>query len=63
MNLFYFTQIFPVVPKFEQNCFNHPIRLEVVGICPNVYDCIQISMQFLYMTQLEWSCLKLPKLE
>jgi len=52
MNLFYFTQIFPIVPKFEWNCFNYPHSIEAFGIYPNVSDCIQISMKRLYITQI-----------
>ena len=35
INLFYFTQIFPIVPKFEWNCFNYPNLIEFVELYPN----------------------------
>ena len=63
MNLFNFTQIFPIVPKFEWNFFNYPNCTEAVGIYPNVSDCIQISVKNCILLKLEWSCLKLPKIE
>jgi len=50
-NPFYFTQIFPIVPKFYKNCFNYPNSIEAVGIYPNISDCIQMSMKLLYITQ------------
>jgi len=52
MDLFYFTQIIPVVPKLEWNCFNCPNSTEAVGIYPNVSDGIQISVKNLYITQI-----------
>ena len=52
MNLFYFTQIFPKVPKFEWNCFNYPNSIEAIAIYPNVSDCIQISIKHFYISQI-----------
>ena len=47
MNLFYFTQIFPIVPKFEQNCLNHPNLIEFVEIYPNDSNFINLIKAFI----------------
>ena len=42
MTLFQFDQMFPNVPKFEWSSFNYPNMIKAVGICPNVFKCMQI---------------------
>jgi len=50
MNLFYFTQILPIVPKFEWSCFNYPNVIEVVEIYPNDSDFVYIWLKLLKFT-------------
>jgi len=38
--LFKFSQMVPIVPKFEWSCFNYPNVIEAVGICPNACNCM-----------------------
>jgi len=42
MTLFQFHQMFLIVPNFEWSCFNYPNMIKAVGICPNVFKCMQI---------------------
>jgi len=43
MNLFYFTQIIPIVPKFEWNCFIYP---NSIWGCWNLPKCFRYSPNF-----------------
>ena len=52
MNLFQFTEMFAVLPKFEWSCSIYPNSIKVFGMHPNVSNCNQISMNLLYITQI-----------
>jgi len=38
MNLYYFTQMFVIAPKFEWSYFNYPNLIEVIRIHPNINE-------------------------
>ena len=43
MNLFYISQIFPIVPKFAWNCFNYP---NSIWVCWNLPKCFWFVPNF-----------------
>jgi len=61
MKLFQFAQMIPVVSKFERSCFNYPCMIEAVGICLNVFNCMQIQMKHLYITQIAMKLFKVTQ--